>query len=95
MEQEFLKNISASCKNIREKMPEMEQEQIEEFGISIYEFDDIHYVKTRTESQQNIANLTLYHVAGNIYSDFGRSEDWELFIDLYTKISEKVRKGQI
>jgi len=69
----------------------MEQEQIE-YGIGIYEFDNLHYVKIHSERQKSIANLTLYHVAGNIYSDFGRSEDWELFIDLYTKL--KVRKDR-
>jgi hypothetical protein len=72
----------------------MEQEQIEEFGISIYEFDNLHYVKIHSERHKSIVNLTLYNICENIYSDFGRSEDWELFIDLYSKLSEKVRKDR-
>jgi len=70
----------------------MDEEQVEEFGINIYEFENLHYVKTNTERQKNIANLTLFHVLNNIYSDFGHNEDWDLFIDLYTKLTDKIRR---
>jgi len=69
----------------------MEKEQ-EEYGIEVYEYDNIHYVKTNSDEQKNIANLTLFHVLNNIYSDFGHNEDWDLFIDLYTKLTDKIRR---
>mgnify|MGYP000857662359 CR=1 FL=1 len=73
----------------------MEQEQIEEFGISIYEFDDCHFVKIHSERQKSIVDLTLYNICENIYSDLGHQEDWELFIDLYKKLSEKVGREKV
>lgn len=94
MEQEFLKNISASCKNIREKMPEMEQEQVEiqDFGIGIWQFRDIHFVRARTEWQKNLLKA-LFHKCSStaeIYSDLGNEKDWNLFLNIYDKLTEKV-----
>lgn len=69
----------------------MEKEQ-EEYGIEVYEYDNIHYVKTNSDEQKNITNLILYNVIGNIYTDFGHKKDWELFIDIYSKLTGKIRR---
>jgi len=75
----------------------MEQEQVEiqEYGIGIWQFRDIHFVRTRTSWQKSLAITILQKCSSSdIYSDLGNEKDWNFFLFVYNKLVEKIRREE-
>lgn len=75
----------------------MEQEQVEiqEYGIGIWQFRDIHFVRTRTSWQKSLAITILQKCSSlDIYSDLGNEKDWNFFLYVYNKLVEKIRREE-
>ena len=73
----------------------MEQEQVEiqDLGIGIWQFRNVHFVRTRTSWQKSLAITILQKCSSSdIYSDLGNEKDWNFFLFVYNKLVEKIRR---